>query len=181
LAITVIEITHALGFLAVVCMLVLLWGLVDIAAGILFRVSAEYAVTDRRVIGKYGLIRHQSVDVLLTSISGVTTSFTVLGRLFGYGSVWVNGSGARRMLKDLADPKAFELAVHERLEDSRLLKGTAAYTLNVQTVQPDGSPQSTPPTAPVPSSSAVAASFCGQCGTAITEGGQFCRSCGTAV
>lgn len=166
------------SFLAVIGLLAMLWGLIDIVAGILFRMSAEYAVTDRRVIGKYGIIRHESVDVLLTSMSGASTSFTVLGRLFGYGSVWVNGNGTRRMLKDLAHPKAFESAIHERLEDSRLLKGTAAYTLNVQAA-PGTPPQQAFPATPAPAGSTVAASFCGQCGAPSDEGVQFCRSCGT--
>lgn len=179
-ALVVIGITEARGFLAVICTLALLLGLFGIVSGIVFILSAEYAVTDRRVIGKYGLIRHQSVDVLLTSISGATTSFTVLGRIFSYGSVWVNGNGTRRMLQDLSQPKAFESAIHERLEDSRLLKGTAAYTLNVQMAEPEGAPrEANLPTAQMPPSPAIAASFCGQCGTAITEGAQFCGSCGT--
>jgi len=147
--------------------------------GILFKMFSEYAVTDRRVIGKYGVIRPESVDVLLTSVSGVSTSFTAIGRIFGYGSVWINGSGTRSLLAGMSRPKAFEDAVHERLEDSRFLKGTAAYTLNVQPAPPEGPSQPTSQTATVPAAPAVSSSFCGQCGGAIAEGAQFCRGCGT--
>ena len=36
--------------------------------------SAEYVVTDRRVVGKYGFLRTRSVDVLMTQISGINVS-----------------------------------------------------------------------------------------------------------
>ncbi len=159
----------------------MLWGLLSLVRGILFKMFSEYAVTDRRVIGKYGIIRPESVNVLLTSVSGVSTSFTVIGRIFGYGSVLINGSGTQRLLAGMSRPKAFENAVHERLVDSRLMKGTAAYTLNVQPAPPEGPPQQTSQTAPGPAASAVASSFCGQCGAAIADGTQFCRTCGTAA
>jgi uncharacterized membrane protein YdbT with pleckstrin-like domain len=164
-----------LSFIAGVLML---WGLLALVRGILFKMFSEYAVTDRRVIGKYGIIRPESVDVLLTSVSGVSTSFTVIGRIFGYGSVLINGNGTQSLLAGMSRPKAFEDAVHERLEGSRLLKGTAAYTLNVQPVPPEGPPQPTTQTMPAPAASAVASSFCGQCGATIAEGTQFCRGCG---
>jgi hypothetical protein len=56
----------------------------------------------------------------------------VLGRLFGYGNVWINGSGTRQVIRDVADPTAFQAAIHKRLDESRFLKGTAAYTLDVR-------------------------------------------------
>jgi uncharacterized membrane protein YdbT with pleckstrin-like domain len=164
--------------LAVIGLLVLLWAIFALVAGTLFKTFSEYAVTDRRVIGKYGIIRPQSVDVLLTSISGVSTSFNAVGRIFGYGSVLVNGNGTRRLLEHLSQPKAFEAAVHERLDDSRLLKGTAAYTLDVQFAQPQTAVQAAATPPPVPADSAPAAAFCGQCGIALVERAQFCRSCG---
>lgn len=166
------------GAVAVIGLLVLLWAIFALVAGILFKTFSEYAVTDRRVIGKYGIIRPRSVDVLLTSISGVSTSFTAVGRIFGYGSVLVNGNGTRRLLEHLSQPKAFEAAIHERLEDSRLLKGTAAYTLDVQFAQPQTAVQAAATPLPAPAGSAPAAAFCGQCGIALVEKAQFCRSCG---
>jgi uncharacterized membrane protein YdbT with pleckstrin-like domain len=166
------------GALGVIGLLVLLWAIFALVAGVLFKTFSEYAVTDRRVIGKYGIFRPQVVDVLLTSVSGVSTSFTALGRIFGYGSVWINGSGTRRLLQHMSQPKAFEDAVHERLEDSRLLKGTAAYTLNVQPAQPQAPAGAA---APVPAGSSPAPAFCGQCGDGLAAGTQFCRSCGTPV
>ena len=168
--------------LSLVIVLLFIGGIASLISGVLFRNWSEYVVTDRRVIGKYGVIRIQSVDVLLTAVAGASVSTTVLGRAFGYGDVWVNGSGTKRRLRDLKAPKAFQSAVHERLEASRLLKGTAAYTLDVR-LAPDGRRE--PPMAdPQPAGVRTApagARFCRQCGTAVSATGAFCEQCGSSL
>jgi uncharacterized membrane protein YdbT with pleckstrin-like domain len=120
--------------------LLLLAAIVSTIGGVIRVKTAEYVVTDRRVIGKYGLIRRQSVDVMMTAIAGVSTANSIIGRICGYGTVWINGSGTRRALVAVHNPEAFSHAVYARLEDSHLLKGTAAYTLNVQQVQTPAQP-----------------------------------------
>lgn len=171
-----IGISPWLSFLAVVAMVV---GVVELVAGYIRRTAAEYAVTDQRVIGKYGLIRHQSVDVLITAISGVSVSSSIPGRLFGYGAVWINGTGTRRRLDYLSNPRAFQAAVYARLEVSRLLKGTAAYTLDVR-IAPDERPVAVPPAGAL-AMTAPGGRFCSQCGSGIGAAGQFCDRCGAAV
>jgi hypothetical protein len=64
---------------------------------------------------------------MMTAIAGVSIVNTFVGRICGYGTVWVNGSGARRALIAVQNPKAFSQAVYARLDDSKLTKGTAAY------------------------------------------------------
>jgi uncharacterized membrane protein YdbT with pleckstrin-like domain len=120
--------------------LLVLIALVSTIRGVILVQTSEYVVTDRRVIGKYGLIRRQSVDVMMTAIAGVSIVNTFVGRICGYGTVWVNGSGARRALIAVQNPKAFSQAVYARLDDSKLTKGTAAYTLNVQQAQTAAQP-----------------------------------------
>lgn len=137
--------------------------------------SAEYVVTDRRVVGKYGFLRTSSVDVLMTQISGITVSQGWLGRIFGYGAVCINGTGTRRLLDDLKNPRSFQAAVHQVLEGSRLLKGTAAYTLDVRAVDQVAAPA-------VPASQPAAAGlFCSACGNAQPPQAAFCHGCGAAV
>jgi hypothetical protein len=97
--------------------------------------TSEYAVTDRRVIGKYGWLGTQSVDVLLTKVTGVVVANTVLGRVFGYGTVVVDAAGVSRQLVAMHNPQAFVSAVYKRLDSSP----TAAY------VQPAQRPPASPP------------------------------------
>jgi uncharacterized membrane protein YdbT with pleckstrin-like domain len=101
-------------------------------AAVAFLGSAQYAVTDRRVVAKYGLIKRSSVDLLLTKISGVKVNQGLLGRVFDFGNVLVQSSGASRRIVLVKSPKAFQSAILTQLEESRLLKGTAAYQLDVK-------------------------------------------------
>lgn len=126
----------------------LLGALIGLVRAYIFLKSSEYIVTDRRVIGKYGFIRRSVVDVLLTQVSGVTLSQSIPGRLFRFGTVWILAGGARRSLIYMKAPLKFQSAVYARLEESRLLKGTAAYTLDVRMVPGEPAPATAVPQAP---------------------------------
>ena len=101
-------------------------------AAIAFLSSAQYAVTDRRVVAKYGLIKRSSVDLFLTKISGVKVDQGLLGRVFDFGNVVVQSSRASRRIVLVKSPKAFQSALITQLEELRLLKGTAAYQLETK-------------------------------------------------
>jgi Bacterial PH domain/Protein of unknown function (DUF2510) len=117
--------------------------IINTIGAVSFLGSAQYVVTDRRVVAKYGLIKRSSVDLVLTHVSGVRLLQGGLGRLLGFGNVLVHASGADRRIAYVKNPKGFQSAILAQLEESRLLKGTAAYRLDV-----------TPPTPAANSSSA---------------------------
>ena len=85
-----------------------------LAAG-LKRFGTEVAVTDRRVIYKTGLIQRHTVEINLDKIESVDVDQSVLGRLFGYGTVTIRGTGqAVEPLRDMADPLQFRNAILAR-------------------------------------------------------------------
>jgi hypothetical protein len=84
------------------------------------------------VIAKYGLFRRQAVDVLLTGVASVVVNQSAFGRMCGFGNVIVRGAGGDRSISYVKDPKGFQSAVLSELGAARLLKGTAAYTLDVK-------------------------------------------------
>jgi uncharacterized membrane protein YdbT with pleckstrin-like domain len=55
--------------------------------------TTELAVTSKRVIAKSGIVRRNVVDVSNSKIEGVTFHQGIIGRIFGYGSVLVRGTG----------------------------------------------------------------------------------------
>lgn len=55
--------------------------------------TTELAVTSNRVIAKTGIVRRNVIDVANSKIEGVTFHQGIVGRLFGYGSVVVRGTG----------------------------------------------------------------------------------------
>ena len=57
--------------------------------------TAQYTVTNRRLLSSEGLVRRTTTDTLLSSITDVRTSTSVIGRGLGYGTVRiVSASGA---------------------------------------------------------------------------------------
>jgi membrane protein YdbS with pleckstrin-like domain len=147
----------------------------------LFIRNSEYVVTDRRVVGKFGSIRVHSVDVMMTNIAGADIQQGFFARIFHYGNLTIKGSGSTRALPAIADPTAFQHAVYGQLEMSKLLKGTAGYTLDVR-MAPDDRPESavTSPPISTPSSSPNQV-FCSQCGNSLAKDARFCSSCRAAV
>ncbi len=79
--------TKLLALLPVAAMLPIL------AVPYLRRHSSEFAVTNKRVIIKLGVLKTRSVELLLPKIEGITVTQTLGGRLLGFGEIVVIGTG----------------------------------------------------------------------------------------
>jgi uncharacterized membrane protein YdbT with pleckstrin-like domain len=55
--------------------------------------STEFAVTNKRVIGKSGWLRRHSLEVMLSKVESISVSEPLLGRLLNFGTIVVRGSG----------------------------------------------------------------------------------------
>jgi uncharacterized membrane protein YdbT with pleckstrin-like domain len=78
-------------------------------------VSSEFAVTNKRVIVKVGLIRRQTMETLLQRIEAVRIDQTILGRICNYGSITIIGTGGtQEPFDNIADPMGFRRAVQEQ-------------------------------------------------------------------
>ena len=58
--------------------------------------SSEFAVTNKRVLIKVGLIRRHSLELLLQKVEGIGVDQTLTGRILGYGTITVTGTGGTR-------------------------------------------------------------------------------------
>jgi uncharacterized membrane protein YdbT with pleckstrin-like domain len=64
------------------------------ALGALIRRSAtEFAITDRRVIYKTGILRRHTMEINRSKVETVGVDQSILGRILGYGTVVVRGTG----------------------------------------------------------------------------------------
>ena len=78
--------------------------------------STEFAVTDRRIIAKAGVLRRHSLEILLSKVESVGFSQPLLGMIFNYGTVVVAGTGGtRERFPNIADPQELRRQVHTRL------------------------------------------------------------------
>ena len=87
-------------------------GVLVIVVAIVRRNSTELAVTNRRVIAKFGLIARRTVEMNLAKIESVRVEQSVMGRLFGFGSLIVTGTGATMdPIRYIVDPIGFRRAI----------------------------------------------------------------------
>lgn len=61
--------------------------------GLLRRNSVEAAITNKRVLIKAGLLDRRTLELFLPKIEGISVEETLLGKLLGYGTVIVRGTG----------------------------------------------------------------------------------------
>src|SRR5215813_9241799 len=72
------------------------------------RATTELAVTDQRVIYKTGLIARHTLEMNRARVESVAVDQTLLGRVFGYGTVTVRGVGsALEPIRNINDPLTF--------------------------------------------------------------------------
>ena len=70
--------------------------------------SSEFAVTDKRVIIKVGLVRRRTLETMLAKVEGVGVDQSLTGRLLGFGTIVVTGTGGTKEEFDrIADPLEF--------------------------------------------------------------------------
>lgn len=94
-----------------------LFGLFLIVRGLVTVYTTELAVTNKRVIAKFGFIRRSTIEVLHQKIEGLSVYQSIFGRLLGFGTVVVNGTGSGRTpVPHIAAPLEFRRKALEVLE-----------------------------------------------------------------
>jgi uncharacterized membrane protein YdbT with pleckstrin-like domain len=84
------------------------------------RATSEFAVTNRRVIIKVGLVSRKTVELNLEKVESIGVEQTILGRILGSGTLVVVGTGGtREPFRRIADPMGFRRAVNEATEALR--------------------------------------------------------------
>lgn len=103
----------SLGFVA--------YGALDLILSYIRQISTELVITDQRVIAKTGLIATTSYELMMSKVEGATIDQSAMGRILGYGTLMVKGTGGGISPIDLiAKPYAF----HNQLMNSiRAQKG----------------------------------------------------------
>lgn len=85
--------------------------------------ASEYAITNKRIIGKTGFIRINSTDLFIEKVEGVQIDQSILGRVLNYGSLIVTGTGGlKSKLPKLPKPLNFRNLIYNQIhpEDSKL-------------------------------------------------------------
>ncbi len=78
--------------------------------------SSEFAITNKRILIKVGLIRRHSLELLLQKVEGIGVDQSITGRLFGFGTITVVGvGGTKEEFRSIANPLEFRRQVQASL------------------------------------------------------------------
>jgi uncharacterized membrane protein YdbT with pleckstrin-like domain len=80
-------------FLAIVAILLFLAALSRLLYGFVKRNATEMAVTNRRVLIKWGIASRRTLELLLAKVESISVEESFWGRVFGYGTVIIRGTG----------------------------------------------------------------------------------------
>jgi uncharacterized membrane protein YdbT with pleckstrin-like domain len=97
--------------------LVFLVGLFVFAKMMILKWTTEIGVTSHRFVEKRGLLSLRSNEIALPNIEGVQVKQSILGRIFGYGTVRIEGTGIDSVTTPtIADPVGFVRAIQTAKE-----------------------------------------------------------------
>ena len=97
---------------------VFLIGALLLVRAFLYAYSTELAITDKRVIAKFGLVRRQTVELLHSKVEGLTVHQGILGRSLNFGTVVVNGTGSGRTpIRGISEPLEFRKIALAEIEN----------------------------------------------------------------
>ncbi|MCO5231395.1 MAG: PH domain-containing protein [Chitinophagales bacterium] len=85
-------------------------------APILKRYTDEFVITNRRIVIKTGLISRNTFEMNLSKIESVNVDQSVLGRILGYGSISIIGTGgSRETFPNINNPIEFRKRFQEQI------------------------------------------------------------------
>jgi hypothetical protein len=95
-------------------------GLILFGIGLVKRNATEMTVTNRRIVVKVGLAARRTVEMLLSRVESIGVEESVTGRVLGYGTVIVRGTGGTPESFDtIAHPLEFRTCVQEQIEKTK--------------------------------------------------------------
>jgi uncharacterized membrane protein YdbT with pleckstrin-like domain len=98
----------------------LVFALLFIARGVLVRNATEMTVTNKRVFVKVGMAARRTIELLLSRVESIGVEESVVGRMLGYGTVIVHGTGGTpEVFNTIAHPLEFRTQVQQQIEKSQ--------------------------------------------------------------
>jgi len=94
----------------------MLGALLDLVRTTVRYFTGRLTLTNKRITIKRGLFNRQSFEILLKQVEGIGIKQPLVGRLFGFGTIIVSGTGgAREVFRGLRNPQHFRELVQEEI------------------------------------------------------------------
>ena len=89
---------------------------IPILSAAIARSTAEFAVTNKRVILKTGFIQKKTAEMFLNKVESVGVDQSMAGRLLGYGAIVIRGTGGTLEPFDrISAPLEFRRQIQEQI------------------------------------------------------------------
>jgi uncharacterized membrane protein YdbT with pleckstrin-like domain len=100
-------------------------------------ISSEFAVTDKRVLGKVGFIERESDETLLSKVEAIGVDQGIMGRLLGFGTVTITGTGGtQEAFATISEPLEFRRQIQTQLVAHDEQRSGAAPVSPAQPTEP---------------------------------------------
>lgn len=76
------------------------------------KVGTIYAVTNKKVLLKSGIIGRDALELMLSKCEGIRISQGIWGRVFGFGSIIVTTGGATNIYRYASSPLNFKNSIN---------------------------------------------------------------------
>ena len=98
--------------------------LLPIVVGLVFLVwawirvtSTELAITNKRVIAKFGFISRNTMEIAVQKVESIQVQQSLMGRMLNFGTLIISGTGTSHApIPSISDPLAFRRAFLEAQE-----------------------------------------------------------------
>ena len=71
----------------------ILYGLFSLTGSLIYHYSTELALTNKRLIAKFGFIRRNTIELNHKNVESFKVEQNIFGRIFNFGTLSVNGTG----------------------------------------------------------------------------------------
>ncbi|NMF90993.1 PH domain-containing protein [Aromatoleum petrolei] len=85
--------------------------------------TTELAVTNKRVIAKFGFISRQTIELNINKVESIQVNQGILGRIFNFGSLVVSGAGnPQAPIPGISNPMSFRRVFMETQDQAAQAK-----------------------------------------------------------
>lgn len=124
-----LSLSSPLTWAAILVAIWLVLGVISFLRMMILKWTTEIGVTSHRFVEKYGALSMRTNEIALPNIEGVKVTQSVFGRMLGYGTVRIEGTGVDAVTTPpIADPVGFVRAIQtarehvaQRFEQQRAL------------------------------------------------------------
>ncbi|MBR2302861.1 MAG: PH domain-containing protein [Clostridia bacterium] len=112
--------------------------LIPLIGRILTLANAKLVVTNKRVIGKIGIIKRTMLDIHLTKVDHVYIKETFFGRIFGYSTIMVSSTGSKDKFDFISKAPKFKNLLMEAIDTQREKDRVEQANLMAQAMKSQG-------------------------------------------